>query len=385
MSGTVRPMSNESPEPVAAPHKTKPVVRVIQILVAIIVVVAVFFFLLPKIADYSAVWATIADLTWLEIGSLLAVSIVNIVSYWPQMMAAMPGLTLGQAAVNNQTTTTISNILPFGGAIAVGTSVAMYLSWGFTGPAIALVTLLTGIWNSFLKLGLPVVALAILAIMGDVGTGLVVAALIGLVILVAAIILFALMLWKKEFARTIGSWLGRALSAVRRLFRKPPVETWGDAAVRFRHQTIALLARRWIPLTIATVVSHIALYLVLLMALRHVGVSEQEVSAAEVLAVFSIGRLATAAPITPGGLGVVELAYIGGLVLAGRNETDVPLDLFRAQVAAAVLLFRLLTYGIQIPMGAVTYVIWLKKKSWRKPPPSLVPVGAGVGGDEPPE
>jgi hypothetical protein len=45
---------------------------------------------------------------------------------------------------------------------------------------------------------------------------------------------------------------------------------------------------------------------------------------------------------------------------------------------AATLLFRLLTYGLEIPLGAVTYLIWQRKRSWRKPlhrtAPAAVPV-----------
>jgi hypothetical protein len=100
------------------------------------------------------------------------------------------------------------------------------------------------------------------------------------------------------------------------------------------------VAKRWLPLTVTTVVSHLALWLVLLLTLRHVGVSEQEVSWAEVLAVFAFARLLSAAPITPGGLGFVELALIGGLYAAGKSTADVPLNLFRVQIAAAVLLYR---------------------------------------------
>jgi uncharacterized membrane protein YbhN (UPF0104 family) len=35
-------------------------------------------------------------------------------------------------------------------------------------------------------------------------------------------------------------------------------------------------------------------------------------------------------------------------------------------VVAAVLLFRVLTYGIQIPIGGFTYLIWRAKSSWRR-------------------
>ncbi len=127
------------------------------------------------------------------------------------------------------------------------------------------------------------------------------------------------------------------------------------------------MSKRGIALTVTTIVSHLALFLVLLLAVRHVGVSETEISTAQVLGVFAFGRLVTALPLTPGGLGLVELSYIGGLILAGRAHANVPTEVFHAQVAAAVLVFRTLTYGIQIPLGAFTYLIWRLNKSWRKP------------------
>jgi uncharacterized membrane protein YbhN (UPF0104 family) len=79
--------------------------------------------------------------------------------------------------------------------------------------------------------------------------------------------------------------------------------------VRFRGDVIALLQPRWHWLTLTTLVSHLSLFLVLLLALRHVGVAESQVSWIEVLAAFSLVRLLSAFPITPGGLGVVELAW----------------------------------------------------------------------------
>ena len=81
----------------------------------------------------------------------------------------------------------------------------------------------------------------------------------------------------------------------------------------------------------ATIVSHLSLYAVLLAALRTMGVSEEEVGWAQVLAVFAFARLITAIPLTPGGVGVVELALIAGITAAGGA---------RAPVVAAVLVFR---------------------------------------------
>jgi uncharacterized membrane protein YbhN (UPF0104 family) len=331
--------------------------RIVGALISLVIVVAIFVYAIPRIADYSAVWATISDLTLIELISLVGAMVFNLVTYWLLNMAALPGLRFAQSAVLTQTTTSVANTLPAGGAVAVGLTYSMLRSWGFGGQDIALYVGVTGIWNIFLKLGLPIISLALLAITGQANAALVLAALVGLAILAAAVALFALALWKKELARRIGDRLGRIASALVRPFGRPPITTWGEQAVAFRKRTIVLVARRWLAITLTTVVSHLALWFVLLLALRHVGVSESQVSTLQVLAVFAFGRLLTALPLTPGGLGVVELGYIGGLVAAGGS---------RPQVVAAVLLFRVLTYGVQIPIGGFTYLIWRARSGWRR-------------------
>src|SRR4029453_15619460 len=144
-------------------------------------------------------------------------------------------------------------------------------------------------------------------------------------------------------------------------------------------QSNDLVARRWPALTLTTLVSHLGLYLVFLLTTRLVGITSVEVSWVELLGIFSLGRLLTAAPITPGGVGLVEFTYIAGLVLAGGGPGAPPRGgPVRAQAVAAALLFRVLTYGLQIPLGGFTYLIWQRNKSWRKPlhpdTPSAMPV-----------
>lgn len=367
------PVGQLTPMQAARRKDRKPLVRAIQAVLSVAIVVAVFAYAIPKIADYSKVWDTITGLSLAQVVGLVAVTAFNIITYWPQMVASFPGLTLGQAAVNNQSSTTVANTVPGGGFLANAVTIGMYRSWGFTASQIGLSLLLTAIWNSFIKLGLPIVAVAILVIQGQATSTLLVPALIGLGGLLGVILLFALTLWKMAFARRIGGGLGVAVSSLRRLVRKPPVQDWGEAAVRFRKQTLGVVSRRWVALTVSSVVSHLGLFFVLLLSVRFAGVTGSEVSWAQVLGVFAFGRLLSALPLTPGGLGVVELAYIGGLVLAGRNHTTVPLAEFRAEIAAGVLMFRALTYGAQIPLGAFTYAVWRWKKSWRKPVPGHEP------------
>jgi uncharacterized protein (TIRG00374 family) len=339
--------------------------RIISGAVSLVVVVAIFVYAIPKIADYGEVWKTITTLTPLELGTLVAVTIFNLFTYWLANMAALPALKLGQSAVLTQTTTTVANTVPAGGAVALGLTYQILRSWGFTGSEIALYIGVTGIWNIFTKLALPVLSIVVLAFTGGGGGAYLVAALVGVVVLAVAVVLLALVFWRESFARRVGDRLGRIVSWFRRLAHREPVTDGADRASSFRADTVELVHRRWIPITLTTVLSHLALFFVLLLSLRHVGISEREVSAAEIFAVFAFGRLLTALPITPGGLGVIELGYIGGLVAAGGDKPG---------VVAAVLLFRVLTYGIQIPLGLVTYAIWRGKTGWRRdePPPGAI-------------
>jgi uncharacterized protein (TIRG00374 family) len=316
------------------------------------VVVAAIFYGLLRDTDLAEVGRALADMTTLELAGLLLVTVWNTVTYWLVLTSALPGLTLRQAAISSTTSTAVANTVPGGAAFGVVTTTAMYASWGVPAPAIARAVVVTGVWNTFVKLGMPVVALLFLALTGEAGAGLVGAALAGVAVLALAVGVFAVMLRSEVLARQVGSRLGALVSRGSRLLRRREVGDWGAAAVRFREDTIGLLHDKWVPLTLATLVSHISLYVVLLVALRDVGVSEQEASWAEVLGAFAFVRLLTALPVTPGGVGVVELGLTAALVVAGGEQ---------AQVVAAVLVFRGLTYLLPVPFGALTYLLWRRE------------------------
>jgi putative heme transporter len=186
--------------------------------------------------------------------------------------------------------------------------------------------------------------------------------LVGIAGLVAAIVVFALLLRSEDQARRFGLLAGRVASRLRRLIGRGPVSGWELATVKFRARTIDLVTHRWISITVWSLVSHLSLYLVLLVCLRDVGVSNDQVGWAEVLAAFAFARLATAIPLTPGGVGFVEAVLITTLSAAGGD---------RDQVAAAVLIYRALTWALPILVGIVCYL------SWRRTSIRPEPVTAG--------
>jgi putative heme transporter len=326
---------------------------------SLLLVAAMIFWFLPQFTSLSDVWASVQDMTALQIGLLLLATVWNLATYQFVMVTATPGMTLRQATVSTETTTAVANTLVGGAAVAMGLTYAMNSSWGFSRSRTSVALLTSGLWNNFAKLGLPVVALALVAFTTPPTPGRVLAGLLGVAGLVAAVIGLWLVLRSRASAARVGVTLARWVSALLRLVHRPPVQGWDRALTKFRDRTVLLLHARWHWLTLATVVSHLSLFLLLLLALRFCGVSAEQVGWAEALAVFAFARLLTAVPFTPGGLGVIEVAMISGLAAAGGD---------RAAVAAGVLVFRVLTYVLPIPLGMLTYVFWRRNRSWRREP-----------------
>jgi putative heme transporter len=322
--------------------RTKSVVRVARLLLFPAVVAGVFLGALPHIADLEDVWHLILRMTAGQAAILAGLTALNVVTYWPVLVAGLPGLGYRKAALVNQSSTSVAMTIPGGGALAVGVSYAMYTSWGFSRSDVGLVTVSTGIANFAVKLALPLAAVALVAMEGDPAGDLLSGAIVGIAVLAAGAGLVLLILRDERVAR----WAG---TGIERLVRRSTEPAWGDAAGRFRGRLVELLKRRWAFLTSATVVSQLSVYLVLLASLRFVGIPDSEIGWAQALAVFALVRLASAVPIVPGNVGLAELGYIGGLLLAGGDRTH---------VVAAVLVFRVLTYFLQIPLGGITYVLW---------------------------
>jgi putative heme transporter len=333
----------------------------VQAAVSLVLIVVIFYFLLKKI-DLAQVWSAIHSMTWLELTLLGLLAVWNLCTYAFVWMSVTPGLSFGNGMVMTQSTTAVANTVPGGSAVGIAMTYTMLGSWGYSRSRATTAVLVSGVWNSFIKLGMPVLALALLALQGGATGGRVTAALFGIAGLVGSIVVFALILRSEGMARRFGLLAGRVASRVLRLLRRPTVHGWELATVKFRTRTIDLVEHRWGPITVTSLVSHLSLYLVLLVALRDVGVSDAQVGWAEVLAVFAFARLATAIPFTPGGVGFVEAVLIAGLTAAGGD---------RNEVTAAVLVYRVLTWGLPIVVGVACY-LW-----WRRSSIRLEPAGAG--------
>jgi uncharacterized membrane protein YbhN (UPF0104 family) len=321
--------------------------------IGIAVVAATFVFVLPRIANYGEVWSVVKQLSWLQIAALAAATLLNLVTFAPPWMVALPGLGFGRAFVLTQASTASTYIAPGGAAVGVGLAYAILRAWGFSGGSVALATALTGIWNQLVLLGFPAVALALLSIKQEQNALLESVALVGLAVSLVAIAAFAGALATPKLAHFIGRKTIRLANWALGIFKRGPVGWTADSFVRFRNRAVGLLRHRWIPLTLATLAGQLSVFVLFLVSLRVLGVSAGEVTAVEAFAAWSLTRLLGSLPITPGGLGVVEVGLTTALVGFGGEN---------AEVVAAVLVYRFLNIVPTLVLGLIAGATWRRFK-----------------------
>ncbi|CAN5813694.1 hypothetical protein BH18ACT2_BH18ACT2_23950 [soil metagenome] len=334
--------------------------KVVEVVVSLAVVVALFAFAIPAItgSGYAEIFDAIGQLSVVEVVELSAFWVLVMIVYSGVLTSSLPGLTHPQALVLNFAGSAVSNVVPFGGAAGVAATYTITMSWGLAAPVVTLSILISGIWNVLTKMALPVIALTILIVAGRSTAGLVVPTLVGLALLITGLVIFGLVLRSEALAVAIGGLAQRCGDWLMRLLRRPRAARWDEAVLDFRHRSIGLVRARWKALTLWILAYNLGQYLLLLMCVRMLGATNDQLGWIEVLAAFTFASLLTTVAITPSGVGFVEAGTVAALIAFGGNDVG---------SAAAVFLFRGYTYLLEIPVGAMGWLVWATYHRWRKP------------------
>lgn len=339
------------PQPAVAPGggALRVVRRVVQAVVGIGGAVLLLGWVLPWLTKTS--WAEILDQLavtgWAKAAGLLVLMLIALWCYTFTLTGSLPGLKHRPALIANLVGSGISDAAPGGGAVGLAATVGIFRSWGFSHRDIGTSVIVTTIWNMLIRALLPFVAIVWLLLDGShalpplmLWGGWFAAAV---TVLIAGLAL--VMLVNDHGARTIGGLLDRIATPVLRVFKRHPDQPIEHLVVDLRARTIGVIRPNWLKLTFG-VTGLLGVYFVIFwLCMRQFGI---ELPLAQVFACYALSRMLTMVPLTPGGIGVTELA--SGLMIAFGVDG--------AAAAASVVLFAVYSHLLEIPLGMLMAGIW---------------------------
>ncbi|MBV9293472.1 MAG: UPF0104 family protein [Frankiales bacterium] len=289
---------------------------------------------LPRTAGVG--WDDTAD----RVAGLQAWQIISLIAVWAAglwmhtyvLRSALPGLSRRRAFALNLGGSSVSNVLPFGGAAGIGLNYAMLRSWGYSRVQITAFTTISNLVVVLVKVAIAALGIFALVSMPPLAinlahpgkkTALAMGVAVGIIVVATVVVV---RWWR-------GSLRAQLVAALKLV----------------REQCAQVLRQGWAAFLIGGIGYPVLQMALLWFCLAALGV---EVSPTAVLAVFAVERLLTLVPFTPGGVGLVETAATA--VLAGFGADP-------AAAASGVILFRVFSYLIEIPLGAIVAVAWFAR------------------------
>lgn len=337
--------------------------QAISIGITLAVLIAVFGFVIPKVADYRSIAQYIGDISPTAWVLLVLAAGAFLIAYPVVLVQVLRSLRLREAFVNHMTGTAITNSVPSGGALALPVNYAMYMSWGFTPESVTAGLLAAGVWDWFGRIALPILAVVGVALMGDAIWWMWLISLVGVLIVTVMVVVLVKVLGSEEGAQKFADWLDRIGTWVfDRIHRtKPDIVA---AVLQFRTDLNSIVQTRAARLSAATVFNHAAMTMLFTVSVYAVGVTTDQIPVPWMILAFSLGRFLVMIPVSPGGLGLVDLGWLGLLTMGWQTTNPgVPVD--HDLIAAGVLLFRGLSLLPPIPIGMASWLFWRVNKSWR--------------------
>ncbi len=321
---------------------------IIGAIVTLVVLVLIFVGLIPKFGSYADAWSEIQGMNPLALALIGASVLLMVFVYVLPYQAAIPGLPYKPAFVVRQTSFMISNTIPAGGAFGLAIQFAMLSSYSTPIAAATAGIAVTSLWSLFMTLTLPVFGVLAALTTGQLQSQWVWVAVLGIAATVASIVILWLILRSEESARRIGTLGNKVLAPVNRR-RANPLDAVG-MSIDLRDSTKDVVFDRWRWVTVSNYLVVLAQFAVLWFAIEGVlGDAPTSLTLAGAFAAFSISRMASMIPVTPGGLGTVDAALIALLTTFGLTN-DV--------AVAATLVWRACSWIPQVSLGVLTFLYW---------------------------
>lgn len=285
---------------------------------------------------------------------MVACEAVSFVCMWVLIKQMLPDVPWFVAATSQLVSNSVSRVVPGGAAVGGATLYRMLSVSGVAPPEAASAMAATGIISNALLFAIPTVA-GLLAFAGaPIPERLLPAAIAGAVFFA---VLMALGVVAIVFTRpliAVGRFAARFLTVCGRLVRR----NWGfepERVVDERDRLVGVLGPRWFRAIVAAAGNWAFDYLALIAALYAVG-AEPRLSL--VLLAYAAAAVLAMVPLTPGGVGFVEVGLYSTLVISGIAARD---------AAVATIAYRIISWWFPVVSGLVAWVVFKARYPSQRP------------------
>lgn len=326
-----------------------PLKTVLQVVIGLGTAALLLGWVLPWLTHTS--WAEIMDqmrrLGWGKAALLFTMMICGLYCYTFTLAASLPGLKHAPALIVNFIGSGVSNAMPGGGAIGFAAQYMVFRSWGFAHRAISTSLIITTIWNMLVRASLPMIAILWLFADGTSSLpGPIVIGALGAVAIAAGIILLGVLtLASDASARLIGHALDVIVKVLLSAIGRTASFDIASLAVDMRARLIGIVQAGWARLTFGVVMFTGIYFFLFRECMVAFGI---EMSWPQAFACYALSRVLTLVPLTPGGIGVTELASVLMITFGADGSA----------AAAAVILFAVYSHILEIPLGLLSGGVW---------------------------
>jgi hypothetical protein len=300
----------------------------------------------PKLLKLNPAWFAV----------LLPLEAASFLSAWTLQRLALRTHNWFGVATAQLTGNAVSRVVPGGAAAGSAVQYRMLVQSGVDPAQVGAGLTAAGLISTGTLLALPVLSLPAVVAGMPVPRGLAQAAWLGLGVFVVAFAAGAVLVTSDAALRGLGrsvQWLKHHFRLGHKRDHPPVVNDLSDRLIAQRDALVAVLGKRWWMALLASLGNWLFDYLALLAVLTAVGVHPRPTL---VLLAYSASMVLGMIPITPGGLGFVEAGLVGLLALAGVAA---------AVASIAVLAYRLVSYWLPLPAGAVAAVLHRRRYGGR--------------------
>jgi hypothetical protein len=298
----------------------------------------------PSLMDVFASWPRLAVIEPVWYAGMMAAVVGSFVCVWLLYKLVLRTSAWFAIITSQLAGSAFGRIVPGGSATAGAFQFQMLVRGGVPAVRVATGVTVVSIASAGTILALPMFALPVLLGAMDGGGSLVGVGILGLSLLGVVAAFSAMVLvwdWPLEFAGKGLDWLS---ARFRR--KRPPLAPYTERLVVERNLVRVVLGRGWWKGVLAALGQRGLDFAALLMALYASGA---RVLPLLVLLAYAVAMILTIVPITPGGIGLVEVGLVGALGLAGVETGPALL---------ATLAYRLLAFWLPLPAGLVAYLLF---------------------------